>query len=213
MLLRKEHFEDGTILGVWSITESVDELVDLLPESQRQNVQDDISKIKSEHRVLEWLATRVLLFKLLGKEKTIVKNSDGKPYLSDNSYNISISHTKNNIVAILLHKHHVVGVDIEVISDRVKKISNRFISEKEFIDSTQPIIHQLLHWSAKESMFKMMNENEINFKEHLFITPFTPQKKGIITAHEFKTEKQQSFQIYYEIHPTYVLTWAIGGEF
>lgn len=210
MLQRKECFDDGAILGVWSITESVAELIYLLPESQRLYAQENIANIKSKHRILEWLATRVLLFKLLEEDKTIVKNSDGKPYLSDNSFNISISHTKNNLVAILLHKQCVVGIDIEVISDRVMKIFNRFISEKEFIDTAQTTIHQLLHWSAKEVMFKMMNQNEINFKEHLFISPFYPLKKGILTAQEFKTEERQFFRIYYEVHPTYVLTWAIG---
>lgn len=210
MLQRKEFFDDGTVLGVWLITESVAELIDLLPESQRLYAEDYIATIKSEHRVLEWLATRALLLELVGEEKTIAKNSYGKPYLSDNSYNISISHTKNNLVAIILHKQCVVGIDIEVISDRVTKISDRFISEKEFVDVTQPIIHQLLHWSAKEVMFKIINENEINFKEHLFITPFSPQKKGVIMAQEFKTEKQQSFQIYYEVHSSFVLTWAVG---
>ncbi len=211
MLQRKEFFDDGAILGVWSITESVAELIDLLPENQRPCAQEYIAGIKSEHRAVEWLATRTLLFELVGEEKTIAKNSDGKPYLTDNSYNISISHTKNKFVAIILHKQHVVGVDIEVISDRVKKISERFISEKEFVDETQPTIHQLLHWSAKEVIFKIMNENEINFKEHLFISRFFPQKKGIMAAQEFKTEKHQSFQIYYEVHFDFVLTWAVDG--
>ncbi len=209
MLQRKENFDDGAVLGVWSITESIAELIDLLPKSQQLYARENIANIKSKHRILEWLATRVLLFNLLGDEKTIVKNSVGKPYLSDNSFNISISHTKNKLVAILLHKQRVVGVDIEVISDRVTNIFNRFISEKEFTDTTQTTIHQLLHWSAKEVMFKMMNENEINFKEHLFISPFYPLKKGIMTAQEFKTERRQLFRIYYEVHPTYVLTWAV----
>jgi hypothetical protein len=71
-------------------------------------------------------------------------------------------------------------------------------------------VHQLLHWSAKESLFKLMEEDGIHFKRHLHIHPFTPAPKGVMTATETKTEKNRTFGVRYEVHPDYVLTWVIA---
>lgn len=209
MLQRKENIDNEGVLGIWYIAESQDELINLLPPNQQNEARQYVATLKSERRVLEWLATRTLLFALVGEEKTIANNRDGKPYLLDGSYQISISHTKN-LVAILLHKQRIVGIDIETIAERVNKISERFVSGNEFIDASQQTVHRLLHWSAKEVMFKMLEENEINFKEQLFISPFTPQEKGVIQARELRTELHRFFRIYYEVHFNFVLTWSIG---
>ncbi len=209
MLQRKENIDNEGVLGIWHIAESQEELINLLPPNQQNQARQYVSELKSERRILEWLATRTLLFALVGEEKTIANNRDGKPFLLDGSYQISISHTKN-LVAILLHKQRVVGIDVETIAERVNKISERFVSENEFIDVSQQTVHRLLHWSAKEVMFKMMEENEINFKEQLFISPFTPQEKGIVQAQELRTDSRQIFRIHYEVHSHFVLTWSIG---
>jgi len=102
-----------------------------------------------------------------------------------------------------------VGIDIEEISERVHNVASKFISEDEFIDESQKSVHRLLHWSAKETLFKLMDVEEIDFKKHLRLDKFIPAKKGIITAQETKTNKKSRFNIFYEVHPTYVLTWSM----
>jgi len=67
-----------------------------------------------------------------------------------------------------------------------------------------------LHWTAKETRIKLMNAQGIDFRQHLHIQPFTPATDGIIKASETKTVGGQSFDVHYEVHPDYVLTWAIG---
>lgn len=208
MLLRKQHIDEDGLIGIRRITDNHQILLDSLPRTQQKLAGEYISKIRSERRIIEWLTTRVLLFELLGEEKIIGNRLDGRPFLLDNSYKISISHTKD-YAAILLHKHYSVGIDVETISERVIKLADKFISEEEYIDPSQKVIHQLLHWSAKETMFKMMEEGEIDFKEHLHIQPFMPQEKGIFQAFESKTDQQKQFQIHYEILPDVVLTWAV----
>lgn len=210
MLLRKEHIDEQGLIGIRRIAGKPEYLLSLLPEKQQAEAEKYISKIRSDRRIIEWLTTRVLLFELLNEEKTIGNRPDGRPFLTDNSYKISISHTKD-WAAILLHKHFSVGIDVETISERVSRLANKFISEKEYIDASQKIIHQLLHWSSKETMFKMMEESEIDFKEHLHVQPFTPQGKGIFQASESRTEQQQTFQIHYEVLSDAVLTWAVGN--
>ncbi|OJV90938.1 MAG: hypothetical protein BGO34_21845 [Bacteroidia bacterium 44-10] len=207
MLIRREHTDSGGLLGIWKIDESRGELLQLFPEHMRSEVVERIKAIRSERRTIEWLSTRILLLALLNKEKTTLNHTaDGKPYLEDGTHHISISHTKD-YAAIYLHQNHLVGIDIEIRSERVNKVARKFIGDNEYIDPSQKTVHQLLHWSAKESMFKLMEENEIHFKYHLHIHPFSPATKGIITATETKTDRNRTFKIDYEVHPDYVLTW------
>lgn len=208
MLLRKEHIDGDGLIGIGKITDNHQALLRSLPQTQQRAAEEYVSKMRSERRVIEWLTTRVLLFELLGEEKIIDNRPDGRPFLKDGSYKISISHTKE-YAAVLLHKQYSVGIDVETISERVKKLADKFISENEYIDLSQQVIHQLLHWSAKETLFKMMEESEIDFKEHLHVHPFRPGEKGVFQASESKTLRQKTFQIHYEVLPDAVLTWAM----
>jgi len=208
MLIRNQHIDENCILGIWEITESKEELLALYPKNLQQKAAKHITKMKSEKRIIEWLSVRLMLSILLNEEKMVYHKSDGKPYLMDNSYNISISHT-NKYAAILLHRFKKIGIDIEEISERVHKVASKFISEDEFIDESQKSIHRLLHWSAKETLFKLMDVNEIDFKQHLHLDKFIPAEQGIITASETKTNEKKRFNIFYEVYPTYVLTWSI----
>jgi len=177
MLIRKEHTGDGGLLGIWKMEETREELLQLFPGHRRSEADTYLRNIRSERRSIEWLSTRLMLLDLLGKEQLILNRKDGSPYLDDGKNNISISHTKD-YAAILLHETSAVGVDIETRSERVIKIAGKFISDEEYIDPAQKIVHQLLHWSAKESLFKLMNEQGIDFKQHLHIHPFIPEKRG-----------------------------------
>lgn len=211
MLIRKEHTKNGALLGIWKMEETKEELLQLFPEHLRSKVNFLLNTIRSERRSIEWLATRVMLFNLVGKEQIILNRENGSPYLADEKTHISISHTKD-YAAILMHETSAVGIDIETCSERVVKIAGKFISDKEFIDPSQKVLHQLLHWSAKESLFKLMNEKGIDFKEHLYIEPFIPQERGVMAAKETKTAEKHSFTIHYEVHSEYVLTWSIENQ-
>jgi phosphopantetheinyl transferase len=209
MLFRQQHTSNGALLGIWKIEESREELLQLLPENLRTEAVAHIATIRAEQRAVEWLATQILLYTLLGEEKQILKKTNGQPYLSDNSYQISISHTRK-YAAILLHPTFLAGIDIEMISERVKKIAYKFISNDEYIDPTQEVVHQLLHWAAKESLFKLLGETEVDFKQHLHIDPFTPSSGGTILAKETRSGDRESFVIHYEVCNDYVITWVIG---
>jgi len=210
MLIRKEHTDGGGLLGIWKMDESRESLLQLFPQHLRSEASAYLHDISSERRSIEWLSTRLMLMNLLGKEQIILNREDGSPYLADGKIHISISHTKD-YAAILLHEAFAVGIDIETRSERVIKIAGKFISDNEYIDPTQSTVHQLLHWSAKESLFKLMNEQGVDFRHHLHIHPFTPELRGVIMATETKTELTQLFRLHYEVHPDYVLTWAVGN--
>lgn len=206
MLFRQQDIDAGNgKLGIWKITENLHLLQKLYSEHYNEPVP---STITSSKRLSEWICTRLLVIHLMGKPIAIEYSIAGKPSLKDISYQISISHT-DNYVAILIHKDKNVGIDIEKYSDRILRVAPRFIAENEYVDETQAPTHSLLHWSAKETLFKMLPETEIDFKQHLFLQPFTPTKNGTILARESRTEECTSFVIHYEVAEDYVLTWSL----
>ena len=198
---------ESIIWAVREIRESVDELMAML--EKKDLYFPHLKQISSESRKREWLTVRVLLKEMLDEEKKILYTSTGKPYLSDNSYQISISHTKG-FVAVALHPEMKVGIDIEHISQRIQKIRSRFMNKKEEanLDKEHEEMHLLLHWSAKESIFKLLEEQDVDFETYLHINPFNPVLNNLsrFSAYETKTEKQQVFSGYYLANSCYVLT-------
>lgn len=194
------------ILKVAPISETPEELLAQL--EQKDWYLPALAKM-SEYRQREWLSVRVLLKKTIGEEKQILYTEAGKPTLADQSYHISISHTKG-YVAIALDKAQPVAIDIEHLSPRVEKIRGRFMSETEEkqLSKTRPLIHLLLHWSAKETLFKLLDENNIEFQSQLHIQAFEPVmgEWGDFTAYETRTEKKRSFVIHYLVTENYVVT-------
>lgn len=198
MLVQKEKTEN-IIWGIWEITETTDELLSSL------NHTGFAQNITSEKRLTEQAAVRVLL-KILAKEEKIIEyTEEGKPYLSDRSYNISISHTKG-YAAVILSAEARVGIDIEYISDKVKRVRSRFISKDEYIDENNDLIHLLLHWSAKETMYKAIGCTGVDFIQHLKIDKFEISESGHFSAHEKFTVNRLSFNIQYFVEEDYVLT-------
>ena len=92
MPLFLQHTTPSYQWGIWKTDETLDNLLAMLPH--REAYLEGMQRFTAEHRRLEWLAVRVLLYTLLGEEKEIAYYPSGKPYLADGSASISISHTK-----------------------------------------------------------------------------------------------------------------------
>lgn len=204
-MLILQHKTTDTHWGIWKIEEDLPALLSLLDNT------DDITTFQqtsqSETRIIERVATRVLLKQLLEDEVKISYYTNGKPYLVDSENHISISHTKG-YVAVIISRSEVVGVDIEYISDRVKRIRSRFVSDIEYIDPSNEVLHLLLHWSAKESIYKALSREGVDFKNNLTINKFVPAEKGMFKGAENLTDHHYRFDIQYLIEKEYVLTFA-----
>lgn len=209
MAIYVERIEDTVRWGIWKMDESVEELLALLPT--REPYEDGLRRFTALHRKLEWLSVRVLLYQLLGKTVEIAYEPSGKPYLVDHSHFISISHTKG-YVAVILSTVSEVGIDIEQYGPRIHKVAHKFMRDDEVAtpyndDSTWSL---LLHWSAKEVMFKCMDAAEVDFREHLRIFRFAISSQGEFQSCEYRTDLKRSFLIHYQIHADFVLTWCSG---
>ncbi|WP_102406417.1 4'-phosphopantetheinyl transferase family protein [Parabacteroides bouchesdurhonensis] len=197
--------------GIWLMSESSDELLSMLDNVI--DYQPFLHTIKTEHRRKEWLASRVLLKELLGQEVRVEYYPDGAPFLPDIPLHISISHT-NNYAVVLLQESPAAGIDIEYKSDRVRKIRSRFMNPEEEIniDTAHETNHLLIYWCAKETLFKMIGQDNVDFCQHLHVKPFPYSESGVFTVQETRTQERTSFQLGYLVTPDFILTWSLPAQ-
>ncbi|MEK6616384.1 MAG: 4'-phosphopantetheinyl transferase superfamily protein [Bacteroidota bacterium] len=184
-------------LGIWHITESVDELLKMKFFSK-----EDVSQLNSfsyEHRKKEWLVSRILAEKLTGEKDTqIIYDEHGKPCLENSTLHISLSHS-HNLLAVIIDKQET-GIDIELIKPKVIRIKEKFMNEAE-LNSLQKENQEeqlTIYWCAKESLYKLYGKKELVFKKHLLIEPFQYSEKGIIMGWIKNTSVNKSFALQYE---------------
>ena len=196
--------------GVWKTDESLEELFAMLPCAEKY--REEVRRFTAESRRLEWVAVRVLLYTLLGEEKEIAYHPGGKPYLADGSASISISHTGGYVAVLVGRRGEEAGIDIERYGERVRRVASRFMraDEAPSLFRGTETWSLLLHWSAKEAMFKCLNASEVDFREHLRIFPFPVSESGVFAAEEYRTAERRRFAVHYRLFPDFVLTLALG---
>ena len=197
------------MVGVWKIEETIDELRNLFTHFELY--EEGLSRFTSDKRKLEWLAVRALLKELLGgEEKEIAYHPSGRPYLVDGSGGISFSHTQG-YVAVAYSPYEDVGIDIERYSDRVKKVASKFIrpDEEDSIRKAESEVNALLvHWCAKETLYKLIDMEGIDFLKDLRILPCHPLEGGSVKGYIYRPEKEAMIYVDFMTHPDYVLTYA-----
>ncbi len=206
-LILKEHFNEDVELGLWEITEDYDTLRSQLILDEKDIFT--VESFKNHQRKLEWLSVRTLLKNMLGKEGKIVYGPERKPYLHNNSFNISISHSKK-FTAILLSKKKRVGLDLEFMASKILRIADKFLrpEELEHIEKEHELYHLYLHWCAKEALYKINDKVDINFVTNLSIEPFKPKEKGIITGTVNNNYMNEKFVLNYFTLKNYSIVWC-----
>lgn len=195
--------------GIWKIEETSEELLAMLEHPSDYMLH--LQKLKTEKRRQEWLACRVLLKELMGQEQPIAYHDDGAPYLPASPLSLSISHT-NGYAAVLLQDKEAAGIDIEYRSDRVLKIRSRFMSADEdaSVSPSHEVEHLLIYWCAKEALFKMIRQQDVDFIKHLHVEPFAYSPSGEIRVYETRTPERKSYLLKYNVLPDFVLVYSIS---
>lgn len=181
-----KNIDKHTRLGLWKIDEEL-RMEDVCPPFVCKWLQE-----KCKARQMETTATYALLRKLVCRtDLFIAHEQNGRPYLkiadievenngfNENlgqkvNFNISISHTKG-FASIIVSSKKNVSVDIEYRNDRVKRIAHRFLREDEHIRiceifSMNQISQRdyqtilLLHWCAKETVYKFYSDERLTFQ-------------------------------------------------
>jgi 4'-phosphopantetheinyl transferase len=206
-VILKRDVSEGCRLGVWEITEAYDDL------RSRLNLEtEEVKKLegfKSLNRRLEWLSVRTLTNDLIGTNSRIIYNEARKPFLLDNSYNISISHS-NKLTSILIGRYMRVGIDTEYMSHRITRIANRFIHKDEVITSDPDLVkyHLYIHWCAKEALYKICDKQYINFRKNLRIDQFIPADTGEITGTVDNIKGTDTYKLNYLRMDDYITVWC-----
>lgn len=198
----------GVSLGLWQMDESPEQLFDLYPHLLPYRSSLD-NKYKNDGRKLEFLAIRALMYEMLrvnGASKGLLShagdfthNGQGKPLFR--GYHVSISHTKG-YAALILSKKSEVAVDIEYMSDRVERIASKFLRKDERADSLDA---KLVHWCAKETVFKLFSEENLLF-EDMRVKPFDTMSDWACDVENLKSGK--TARVDFELAMDFVLTYS-----
>ncbi len=205
-LAYKEECEHG-VWGIWKMDEETDaDFEPMLDASLVSGIRQQFPN--SPHRRTERLCTRALLKHLIGLTG-VDYHPSGSPFLIGDSRHISISHTKGYAAVIVSTEQ--TGIDIEHYSDRIARVAPRFMrsDEQALPYLGTDIWSLLLHWSAKETLYKFLDTEGTDLREHLRIYPFVPQPHGTMQAQEFRTPQCQTLRISYHILPDAVLTMIV----
>jgi len=159
--------EPGHLLYLWYITEATSQL-----QSIFNNVYKDLVPVEqfgSEIRQREWLAVRLLVAEILGHPTRINYLRKGCPFLPDESFNISISHAKN-WVGVQLLADKPAGLDMEIKSDKIRRIAPKFMNNIEIMNSDDSLDYLYKVWCSKEVLFKVHQNGNVDFKRDLTIS-------------------------------------------
>ena len=206
MIIHKDCGE-GCQLGIWLIRENYDDLLSRVTLNNEDLAT--LENFKNYNRRLEWLSVRTLANELAGSNVRIIYNAERKPFLEDNSYNISISHSYE-FTSILLSKDRRVGIDLEYMSHRIEGIADRFMNRLENVTADPKMIqyHLYIYWCAKEALYKICDKRDIHFKKDIIIDNFDPEEKGELTGTVKTGKGKERFNLSYFRLNNYTVVWS-----
>jgi len=164
-LVYQQNINEHTKIGVWHILETDDFFLEKVTEHY---------KIRHFQKKTQHLAGRYLLLEMADNIslKDISLTPTGKPFLPDNSYFFSISHSAEYVAVIISTKSNV-AIDIQIILPKIESIKQKYLTVEEMnllsTLSIFPTDQFTLAWTIKEAMFKFVDEGGIDFKQHLII--------------------------------------------
>ena len=211
-LVYHKDLDPFTSFAIWKIEESAEELL-----AQLQLKPHEISYLGSlinGKRNLHWLSTRVLLRRMMNTDEYIDcrVDSNGKPYLTNFPHFISLSHSFD-YAAVMVGKSRAVGIDIELIKDKIERIAYKFMSNQElaFI-SEDRIEHLYVCWCAKEAIYKLHGKKNISFLDHVRIKPFTYSGSGSFQASLDTGVQTNEYTVFYDRFEGYMIGYVADND-
>ncbi len=206
-LFFQHNINDFTRLAIWKIEEDESFFVESVPSKR------DISH---PHKRLQHLAGRFLLKYLFPDFPSgeIEIADTRKPYLLQEQYHFSISHAGGYAAAIVSNKDRV-GIDIELFSEKLKRISHKFLEreELELADDGmggQDLRMLTMFWGAKESVFKWWSYGNISLKDHIKIRNLEEYPEQIVHVDFIRDGEEFPIQVSFKLFEEMSLCWLVG---
>ena len=208
-LYLKKELDNEAVIGVWQITETEEELIEL--SSTPSDEMEEISFIRSESLRKQRLAVRALLNTLFDEKVYLSHHDNGKPYLENNPVNVSITHT-TKYVAVILHEEENVGIDLESLDRDFSAVEKKALSEDEIDDLDDDNRNEQLaiYWCAKEAVFKLLSRYNVDFAEQIEIERFRVRGEGELEATFTSKDDEEEFDLEYMTFDRHVLVWVVG---
>jgi phosphopantetheinyl transferase len=208
-LFYQQNINATTKMAIWAIEEPL-----AFFESKLQGRVEDGKTIMHPVKRTQHLAARLLLQTMLPALdiNSIEYAANGKPYFENANIHFSISHC-NGYAACAISEEGPVGIDIELIHERIKKVAPKFLHKSELekintLNEEAQLKEMSFVWAAKEAMYKMNEKLGINFSEHLRIEGLTNNTKAMMSASILSEAAALDVHIHYELRENFV--WAVS---
>ena len=199
-LVYQQNINETTQLGIWHIEEEEEFFL------KKVTLQRDITH---PHKRLQHLAGRFLLRELYPDFPLdlIMIADTRKPFLPNEAYHFSISHCRD-YAAVIVSKDHRVGVDIEMVNEKIDRIVHKFLSEEEqqLIGGNNKNEKATLLWSVKECIFKWFGDGEVDFKKHIHIKKIENESKEVTVS--FLKREIISLQVNFFSFDGHFVSWV-----
>ena len=201
-LFYQHNINENTRLGIWKIEEPENYFLEKVPLR---------NEITHPRKRLQHLAGRHLL-KVLYPDfpyAEILIADTRKPYLPEEQYHFSISHSGDFAAAIVSRKERV-GIDIEKPSQKIAAIGPKFLNQREVGivgASTEPLVCTTLIWCAKETIYKWWSYGGIVFREDIRLMPFPYGEEGQIDSLLVRTDHTYALALSYRLFGELTLVW------
>jgi len=202
-LVYQQNINEHTKIGVWHILETEDLFLEKVTEHY---------KINHAQKKMQHLAGRYLLLEMANdiSLKDISLTPTGKPFLPDNSYFFSISHSADYVAVIISTKSNV-AIDIQHVVPKIESIKQKFLTEVEMELlsnlTISPNEQFTFAWTIKEAMFKYFDDSGVDFKQHLNIVSTIFENDVWVSKATFNKNKLQQIETKSFRFNDFFITW------
>lgn len=161
----------STTVYIWKIEEDIETLSHHIKLTD--HCQNRLDGMKSQLHQRGFMSIRHLLAEAGYTDFDLYYNTAGKPHLHDGKH-ISITHSY--IFTAIIISDQPVGIDIEKQRDKILRIAQKFTPIEEYytLTSSEARIRKLtIVWGAKESLYKLYEQEGLSFLKHIDVTDFS----------------------------------------
>lgn len=207
-------FLDNSIFGegrlwIWETTEDgfyFESRINLRPYDRKR-----LAQIGNPEARKHWLAYRFMLSSVDDNPVYVDYDEFGKPFPNHKNYEIAVSHS-GKMAAIAVHQTKRIGLDVEYFRPQVERVAHRVFSQYEidFIGNSNRIVYLTLLWAAKEAMFKLIGEGNVDYRNDLNISKIDICDEGSFGGFYLRNNIKFNVEFYYKVFNNFVVVSCVN---
>jgi len=181
---------------LWQLTETADELQQNFTATPDEWAE--YAAIAHPQKQREWLAGRQAVQALVENNGLIytglTKDVFGKPHLRAANAELSFSHTTTHVAAAI-HPTRPVGIDMERLNDKLRRVAQKFMSPEELQHANNDLARLATYWCGKEALYKLHGTKKLRFREDIPIADFLDDAE-LLTGHIINHAPPQKYLLH-----------------